>query len=88
MIILYLFSDQRPSFKQYPWLVSIQAVMKICPNQEHCAKGELVKNNVKRHGLRTHDGSIPNSLWSKFKPQSQIFFWDLDMKNSFLEKYG
>ena len=54
MIILYLFSDQRP-FKKYPWLVSIQAVMKICPNQEHCAKGELVKNNVKRHGLRAHD---------------------------------
>ena len=54
MIILYLFSDQRP-FKKYPWIVSIQAVMRICPNQEHCAKGELVKNNVKRHGLRAHD---------------------------------
>ena len=47
MIILY-FSDQKP-FSKYPWLVSIQAVMKICPNEEYCAKGELVKkNNVKR----------------------------------------
>ena len=82
MIILCLFSDQRP-FKKYPWLVSIQAVMKICPNQEHCAKGELVKKkHVKRHGLRTHDGYIPNSLRSKFKFQSQIIFWGFGYKGS------
>ena len=32
------------------------------------------------HGLRTHDGSIPNSLRPKFKFQSQINIWNLDIK--------
>ena len=31
-------------------------------------------------GLRTHEGSIPNFLQPKFKSQSQINIWDLDIK--------
>ena len=32
------------------------------------------------HGLRTHDGYIPNSLRPKFKSLSQINILDLDIK--------
>ena len=38
---------------------------------------------VRVHGLRTHDGKIPNSLRSKFKSQSQTNIWDLDRKALF-----
>ena len=33
-----------------------------------------------KHGLRTHEGSIPNSLRPKFKSYSQINIWDLGIK--------
>ena len=32
----------------------------------------LIDDHILYHGLRTHDGSIPNSLQPKFKSQSQI----------------
>ena len=35
------------------------------------------------HGLRTHNGLIPNSLQHKFNSQSQINIFDLDIKACF-----
>ena len=32
------------------------------------------------HGLQTHEDSIPNSLQPKFKSQSQLSIWDVDIK--------
>ena len=34
-----------------------------------------------KHGLRTHKGKIPNSLLPKFKSQSQINIWNVDVKS-------
>ena len=34
----------------------------------------------KQHGLWTHNGKIPNSLRPKFRSQSQINIWDVDIK--------
>ena len=41
-------------------------------------------NYSKDHGLRTHEGKILNSLRPKFKYQSQINIWDVDVRLSFL----
>ena len=42
-------------------------------------------NYSKDHGLRTHEGKILNSLRPKFKSLSQINFWDVDVRLSFVE---
>jgi hypothetical protein len=39
------------------------------------------------HGLQTHDGYIPDSLRPKFKSQSQINIWYLDIKAYALSFY-
>ena len=41
--------------------------------------GSEKRTNAHQHGLPTHDGEVPNSLPPKFKSQSQISIWDVDM---------
>ena len=41
---------------------------------------EQILNLDRERRLRTHEGYIPNSLRPKFKSQSQIYIWDVDIK--------
>ena len=60
------------------WIQATKSAHKI----ESFASSRISSENAKHfdHGLRTHDGYIPNYLQPKFKSQSKINIWDLDVK--------
>ena len=43
-------------------------------------KDQLSEEVAYNHGLRTHEGKITHFLWPKFRSQSQINIWQMDIK--------